>query len=160
MCCSPWGCKESDRTCRLNNNSKVWGNARSGIICHSFHIHLSYLGPASCFCFVLFFDFSHPPFSQLFSHHYEGGMVSSGSQALLSLLGVLIHIWSPEIADGCYILAYWYGSGGDIPFHKDGKVWLFHFPKNLGPWHSSEWQTYSVLANSNFTKCTPCFSFQ
>ena len=58
------------------------------------------------FCFVLFFDFSHPPLSQLFSHHYEGGVVSSGSQALLSLLGVLIHIWSPEIADGCYILAY------------------------------------------------------
>ena len=109
----------------------------------SFFSYSSQLSGASIlflFCFVLFFDFSHPPLSQLFSHHYEGGVVSSGSQALLSLLGVLIHIWSPEIADGCYILAYWYGSGGDIPFHKDGKVWLFHFPKNLGPWHSSEWQ--------------------
>ena len=57
-------------------------------------------------------------------------------------------------------LLIWWGWGEDIPFHKDGKVWLLHFPKNLGPWHSSEWQTYSVLANSNFTKCTPCFFFQ
>lgn len=132
----------------------------SGVICHSFNIHLSYLGPASWVFFVvcLFFYFSNPPLSQLFSCHYEEGVASAGSQALLSLLGVLILVWRPEIADGCYILLI--DTGEDIPLHKDGKVWLFHFPKDLGPWHSSEWQTYSVLANSNFTKCTPCLSFQ
>ena len=66
-------------------------------------------GQHPCFFFVFFFDFSHPPLSQLFSCYYEEGIASAGSQALLSLLGVLIHVWRPEIADGCYILAYWYG---------------------------------------------------
>ena len=42
--------------------------------------------------FVFFFDFSHPPLSQLFSCYYEEGIASAESQALLSLLGVLIHI--------------------------------------------------------------------
>ena len=106
----------------MNNNSNLWGNALSGVICHSFNIHLSYLGPASWVFFVvcLFFYFSNPPLSQLFSCHYEEGVASAGSQALLSLLGVLILVWRPEIADGCYILLN--DMGEDIPLHKDGKV--------------------------------------
>ena len=51
----------------LNNNSNIWGNAMSGIICHSFNIHLSYLGPASLFFFFFFFLTSHIPLYPSFS---------------------------------------------------------------------------------------------
>ena len=94
QCAAVCGVAKNQTGLKLNNNSNVWGNAMSGIICHSFNIHLSYLQPASLvFCFfVFFFDFSHPPLSQLFSCYYEEGIASAESQALLSLLGVLIHI--------------------------------------------------------------------
>ena len=49
VCCSPWACKESDRTSQLNNlqqrlkeHSNVW-------MCHIFFIHLSVDEHLSCF---------------------------------------------------------------------------------------------------------------
>ena len=47
---------------------------------------------------------SHIP--QLLSNHHGGVAASAGLQVLFSLLGAFIHVWRPQIADGCYILVY------------------------------------------------------
>ena len=58
----------------------------------------------------------------------------SGSQALCSLLGALIHIWSPEITDGC-----------DISYPR---IWqeIFHFTI----WRNWVWVVENMTSNSNW----------
>ena len=60
---------------------------------HSFHTHLSCLGP------ILF------PGSPCFLHYPSSSAITmrSGSICWIAVLGALIHIWRPKIADGCDI---------------------------------------------------------
>ena len=60
---------------------------------HSFHTHLSYLGP------ILF------PCSPCFLHSPSSLAITmvDGSTLWIAVLGALIHIWKPEIADNCDI---------------------------------------------------------
>ena len=68
QCAAAHGVTKNQTGLILNNNSNLWGNAMSGVICHSFNIHLSYLGPAS-WVFLLFVCFftSQIPLSPSFS---------------------------------------------------------------------------------------------
>ena len=64
---------------------------------NSLHLHLSYLGPN------LF------PFSPCFVHSPSSPAVTLGSGCihLIAVLGALIYIWRPEIADGCDLSCLW-----------------------------------------------------
>ena len=61
---------------------------------HSFHMHLSYLGPN----LVSFFTLSLA-FPQLFS--YQQLSMGGGGIHWITILGALFHVWRPEITDGC-----------------------------------------------------------
>ena len=60
---------------------------------HSFHMHLSYLGP------ILF------PWSPCFLHPPSSSAITmrGGGIRWITVLGALIHIWRPEVPDGCDI---------------------------------------------------------
>ena len=73
----------------------VWEDASLWI--HSFRMHLSYLR------FILF------PFSPCFLHSPSSSAITigvGGSSLWITVLGALIHIWRPEIANGCDI-SWW-----------------------------------------------------
>ena len=53
-----------------------------------------------------FFTFSELPQSSSAIAGDGVGVASAGSQALFSLLRVLIHIWRPQVTDDCYIFVY------------------------------------------------------
>ena len=73
---------------------------------HSFHMHLSYLGPIMFSCWPCFL---HSPSSSAIT-------MGGGSIPWITVLGTLIHIWRPEITDGCDIscLFIWQKK---FPFH-------------------------------------------
>ena len=60
---------------------------------HFLHMHFSCLGPNPVSLFILLLAFP-----QLLSNHRGGGSIS-----WIAVLGALIHIWRPEIADSCDI---------------------------------------------------------
>ena len=60
---------------------------------HSFHMHLSHLGPVWFSCSHCFL---HSPISSAVT-------VGAGSILWNAVLGALIHLWRPEITDGCDI---------------------------------------------------------
>ena len=69
-----------------------------GSLIHSFHEHLSYLGPILFPCSPCFFI---PPAPQ--QSPGGGGGWGGGCIHWIAVLGALIRIWRPEIADGCDI---------------------------------------------------------
>ena len=75
---------------------------------HSFHMHPSYLGPILFSCSPCF----------LHSCSSSAITVGGGSICWITVLGAIIHIWRPEIADGCDIscLLIWQ------------EIFLFHNP--------------------------------
>ena len=60
---------------------------------NSFHMHLSYLGPILFSCWPCFL---HSPSSSAIN-------MRGGSIPWITVLGILIHIWRPEITDDCDI---------------------------------------------------------
>ena len=55
MCCSPWGCKESDTTWRLNNSNNDTGVL--GLIVTEFWFELlTYLGPSASLATIFHTD--------------------------------------------------------------------------------------------------------
>ena len=60
---------------------------------HFLYMHFSYLGPNPVSLFTLLLAFP-----QFLSNHCGGGSI-----CWIAVLGALIHIWRPEIADGCDI---------------------------------------------------------
>ena len=63
---------------------------------HFFHVHLSYLGP------ILF------PCSPCFLYSSSSSAITmwggGGNACWIAVLGAIIHIWRPEITDGCDIV--------------------------------------------------------
>ena len=60
---------------------------------------------------------SHIPDPQLLSNHHGRVAASAGLQVLFSLLGGFIHVWRPQIAEGCYILVYCFGRRYSISYY-------------------------------------------
>ena len=67
---------------------KLLGSLNSSLLCAP---QLSGANPVSLFTLL-------PAFPQLLSSHHTGGSI-----CWIAVLGALIHIWMPEIADGCDI---------------------------------------------------------